>query len=222
MTTLAFDVYGTLIDITGVTKLLGTMIGDRATEFSNLWRQKQLEYTWRYSLMGRYRNFRICTSQALDYCCDQLDAPLSEENKNAMMARYLTLPVFADVMDGLARLQQSGVSMYAFSNGVPEDLEQLLDYAGITQYLDGIVSVDPKQTFKPNPVTYQHFMDSAGSSFSDTWLISSNGFDVCGALATGMQAFWLQRSPAVKFDYWEWKPTKIVHSFSKITDYFVN
>ena len=95
MTTLAFDVYGTLIDTAGVTNLLGTMIADKATNFSNLWRQKQLEYTWRYGLMGEYRNFRVCTRQALDYCCEQLDAPLSEDNRNALMAQYLALPVFS-------------------------------------------------------------------------------------------------------------------------------
>ena len=94
--------------------------------------------------------------------------------------------------------------MYAFSNGVPEDLEQLLAHAGIQNFLDGTVSVDPKQTFKQNPVVYQHFLDSTGSSLDDTWLISSNGFDVCGALAFGMRALWLQRNAAVIFDHWEW------------------
>lgn len=220
MTTLAFDVYGTLIDTAAVTTLLGKMVGDKAADFSNLWRQKQLEYTWRYGLMRKYHNFRICTSQALEFCCEHLGCELSAQDKADLMRQYLQLPVFEDVVDGLERLQSANVTMYAFSNGVPEDLAKLLGHAKIDRYLNGIVSVDGKQTFKPDPATYQHFLDSVGSSNADTWLISSNSFDVCGAVAAGMQALWLQRNPAVKFDHGAYQADKVATSFSEVADNF--
>ena len=72
-TTLAFDIYGTLIDTQGINRKLFDIIGDQATEFSHRWREKQLEYSFRRGLMQRYQNFAICTSQALDYT-DQLFA----------------------------------------------------------------------------------------------------------------------------------------------------
>ena len=50
-TTLAFDVYGTLINTHGVLSLLDDMIGDNAQAFSNTWREKQLEYSFRRGLM---------------------------------------------------------------------------------------------------------------------------------------------------------------------------
>lgn len=224
MTALAFDVYGTLIDTAGVTTSLQTMVGDKAVRFSDLWRLKQLEYTWRYGLMGVYRNFRHCTRQALDLCCDQLECALTEQNKADLMQIYLELPVFDDVLAGLERLKNANVPMYAFSNGVPEDLETLLKHAQIFDFMEGIISVDDKKTFKPNPETYRHCMEKTATSPEQSWLVSSNGFDVCGARAAGMQAIWLHRNPAVRFDHWEadFGPNKEVFEFSEVADYFIN
>lgn len=216
MTTLAFDVYGTLIDTAGVTGRLGELIGDQAKEFSDTWRTKQLEYTWRYGLMRRYRDFRICTAQALDWTCDHLDCELGEAEREGLMATYLELPAFADVADGLLALKALDVGMYAFSNGVPEDLRSLLETAGLLDFLDGIVSVHEIETFKPDPATYAHMVSRGGSTDADTWLVSSNGFDVCGARAAGLNAFWLQRNPAIRFDHWEFQPTHVVHDFTDI------
>ncbi|MBX2870294.1 MAG: haloacid dehalogenase type II [Acidiferrobacterales bacterium] len=221
MTTLAFDVYGTLIDTAGVTTALRQHVGDNAVTFSNLWRQKQLEYTWRYGLMGHYQDFNICTQQALAYCCDQLECDISLADQKTLMDGYLELPAFNDVMDGLEALKSAGIEMYAFSNGRPTDLSALLDHAQITPYLSGVVSVHPKQTFKPNPVVYQHFVDSSGASREDCWLVSSNGFDVCGAVSVDMKAIWIQRNNAVKFDHWTQRPTKVIDSFSKLKNIFV-
>ena len=221
MKTLAFDVYGTLIDTAGVTTTLRDMVGDQAIAFSTLWRTKQLEYTWRYGLMGIYRNFRICTRQALDFCCDQLECDLSEKDKSALMRKYLELPVFVDVFDGLEQLKSADIAMYAFSNGVPEDLQQLLTHAQIIDFMDGIVSVDVNKTFKPDPLVYQQFLEVAGSTPQNSWLVSSNGFDICGAKAVGMHAVWLQRSPAISFDQWEFQPDKTVTSFEELTNLFI-
>ncbi|MGI9317095.1 MAG: haloacid dehalogenase type II [bacterium] len=221
MKALAFDVYGTLIDTAGVTTTLHDMVGDQAAAFSNLWRTKQLEYTWRYGLMGIYRNFRICTQQALDFSCEQLNCDLSENDKKALMQKYLELPVFDDVLDGLERLKSANVAMYAFSNGVPKDLLQLLTHAQVIDFMDGIVSVDVNKTFKPNPLVYQQFVEVAGTQPNESWLVSSNGFDVCGAVAAGMRAVWLQRNPAVSLDQWEFQPDKTVATFNEMTDIFI-
>ena len=221
MKALAFDVYGTLIDTAGVTTTLRGMVGDQAVTFSTLWRTKQLEYTWRYGLMGIYRNFRICTQQALDFSCEQLGCDLSMSEKSALMQKYLELPVFDDVFDGLERLRAADIAMYAFSNGVPEDLQQLLTHAQIIDFMDGIVSVDVNKTFKPDPLVYQQFMEVAGATPQNSWLVSSNGFDICGAKAVGMHAVWLQRSPTIHFDQWEFQPDKTVTSFEEMTNIFI-
>ena len=177
-TTIAFDVYGTLIDPHGVTVALAPLVGeDNSLLFSHTWRSKQLEYSFRRGLMKQYQAFTVCTRQALDYACATHDHDLSNEARNALMEKYLSLPAFDDVKPGLLNLRKLDVKLYAFSNGVENDVRDLLESAGLTEFFDGIVSVDEVQSFKPDPEVYLHFLQKTDTRPSDTWLVSSNSFD---------------------------------------------
>jgi len=213
---LAFDIYGTLIDPHGVVDELARHVGERAQEFSGIWRDKQLEYTFRRGLMGRYENFVVCTRQALDYTDSLLQTGLDESAKTALMQVYRMLPAYADVPASLQALADDGLRMFAFSNGVADAVSGLLEHAGIDQYFEGVVSVDTLKTFKPDPEVYRHFIDVAATDAQNCWLVSSNGFDVIGAVSAGMKAAWLQRSEAVVFDPWDIEATLVVTSLSEL------
>ncbi len=185
---LAFDIYGTLINPHGVVDELSRHVGERAQEFSNVWRDKQLEYTWRRALMQRYQNFPVCTRQALDYADTLLQTGLGDTAKASLMEVYRVLPAYG-----------------------------LLEHAGIDQYFEGVVSVDALQTFKPDPDVYHHFIEVADTQAENCWLVSSNGFDVIGAVSAGMKAAWLKRSESVVFDPWEFEPTLVVRSLDELT-----
>jgi 2-haloacid dehalogenase len=103
--TLAFDVYGTLIDTSGVNDLLEKYIEDKAELFMDLWRSKQLEYSFRRGLMKRYEKFSVCTRSALDYSDTYLNTGLTEDNKNFLMQKYRVLPAFPNVNESLLKLQ---------------------------------------------------------------------------------------------------------------------
>jgi 2-haloacid dehalogenase len=162
--TLAFDVYGTLIDTHGVVQALRQLVGERAAEFSQAWRDKQLEYSFRRGLMQNYQSFALCTSQALDYTCTALNLPLSREHKQQLLETYRVLPAFPDAQQGLMQLQDAGVRLFAFSNGTAEAVETLLAKAGIREFFQGVVSVDDLKSFKPNPAVYAHFLRQAQAS----------------------------------------------------------
>jgi 2-haloacid dehalogenase len=216
--TLAFDVYGTLINTHGVVVALQTLMGDQAVAFSNLWREKQLEYSFRKGLMTHYQHFGVCTQQALDYCDKFFNSQLSNDQKSALMAVYKTLPAFDDVIAGLSSLSKDQFSVYAFSNGLQVSVEALLQHANIRHYFDGVVSVDDIKTFKPNPKVYQYFLSQTQSSAENTWLISSNNFDVLGALHVGFKALWVNRGGAQMLDPWDMQPTIITDDLSKLGD----
>ena len=205
--TLGFDVYGTLIDTHGVIVQLEKMIGDDAPRFSQVWREKQLEYTFRRGLMDRYQDFGVCTRQALEHTANTLNHDLSEQHKQILLSAWSTLPVFADVVECLDALKDTGISLYAFSNGQSEAVSTVLTHAGIRDYFEGVISVDNIGTFKPSPAAYEHFVTAANSDTDHAWLVSSNGFDVIGAIAYGIRAAWVQRSGAVVYDPWEFTPT---------------
>jgi len=216
--TLAFDVYGTLIDTHSVVSKLRKMVGGKAEIFSLTWRGKQLEYSFRRGLMQNYENFAVCTIHALDYTCAYHKVSLSPEQKRELLEFYQTLPAFDDVKDGLTRLKAEDFRLYAFSNGSSNAVETLLTTAGIREFFPGVVSTDELKSFKPNPAVYAHFLRRSGASGSSTWLISSNPFDVIGAISAGMHAAWVKRSQEEIFDPWEIKPTITVENLGELAE----
>jgi 2-haloacid dehalogenase len=215
---LAFDVYGTLIDTHGLVSMLEAFAGEKAEALSMLWRQKQLEYSFRRALMRRYCPFAECTAQALEYACASFRAVLSDSQRRELLDGYRRLPAFPDVADGLERARDAGFRLYAFSNGLASDVELLLDHAGIRAFFIDVISVDEVRSFKPDPAVYRHFMNRAQSQPERTWLISSNPFDVTGARSVGMYALWVRRSGGAVFDPWEFQPTATVSGLTQVAD----
>ena len=214
--TIAFDVYGTLIDPLGIARDLEDLVGARSGRFAVTWREKQLEYLFRRGLGRDYEPFSVCTAQALDYTCRLLDVQMSSEARRALMERYRDLPAYSGAADALRSLVECGCCCFAFSNGEPEDLEVLLDSAGLGQHLAGIVSVHEVRSFKPDPRVYEHFLDSTGSRAEDTWLVSGNPFDVIGASSVGWKTAWLCRDPDTVFDPWGVEPSVVVESLGDL------
>lgn len=220
-TTLAFDVYGTLIDTNGVDTALDKMLAtasDRVSTalFSRTWREKQLEYSFRRGLMQQYESFAVCTSQALEYTSRFFDVPLSDSQKKDLLETYRELPAFDDVPEGLDRVRDAGFRSFAFSNGSREAVEHLLITAGIRDSFDGVVSTEDLRSFKPNPAVYCHFLRESGAAGGDAWMISGNPFDVLGALSSGMKAAWVRRTPDKVFDPWGQEPTITVDGLASL------
>ena len=214
--TLAFDVYGTLMNTHGVVSLLEGFIGSKAKIFSQTWRDKQLEYSFRKALMNQYEDFSICTKQALDFTCLFYEIELTEDQKTKLLNFYKSLPLFEDVKEGLDKLTDSNVDLYAFSNGKRESIEALLSAAGISEYFKGIVSADTIKSFKPKPGVYEHFISQSQADLKSTWLISSNPFDILGAHAYGFKTAWIQRNDHTPFDPWGISPSITLSSLSTL------
>jgi 2-haloacid dehalogenase len=212
---LAFDVYGTLIDTRGVTILLRSLVDDKADEFARLWREKQLEYSFRRGLMRRYTDFSVCVRDSLDYTSARLEAPLATDARAALLEAYRELPAFDDVAS-LRELESGPFSLYAFSNGAAATVDNLLSTAGIRELFVDVVSVDEIGSFKPDPKVYEHFLQRAATTGGNAWLISGNPFDVIGAMSAGMQGIWVRRNASELFDPWGMEPTMTVASLSEI------
>ena len=216
--TLAFDVYGTLIDTHGVVAKLEEIVGDRAKDFSSTWRDKQLEYSFRRGLMQNYQNFAICTRDALDFTCERYAVDMTAGQKQALLDVYRELPAFDDVEDALADLAARDCRLFAFSNGSAEAVETLLSAAGIRDRFLGVVSCDDLRSFKPNPAVYAHFLRQAQASGDAAWLISGNPFDVIGAISAGMHAAWVRRTEDSIYDPWGIEPTVTVSNLRELAD----
>ncbi len=216
--TLAFDVYGTLLNTHGVVTALEELIGNQAQAFSQTWRDKQLEYSFRRGLMKSYDVFPVCISDALDYSCLFYKTSFTTDEKNQLLHIYQTLPAFDDAISSLQELKKTDNHLYAFSNGPVATIEKLLSNANIRKYFIDIISVDSIKTFKPSPDVYEHFVSTSNAEKENTWLISSNPFDVIGAISAEMKAVWVQRSKEMVFDPWGIEPTLTINSLLQLKE----
>lgn len=217
---LALDVYGTIIDTAGVTEALKPLAGERAGAFARQWREKQLEYAFRRALMRNYRDFSVCTGQALDYTSQVFGVPLSSEDKHQLLEVYKRLPAFPDAIAGITALKDLPLKLFAFSNGRADDVAGLLDRARLLSCFDGMVSLSEAQTFKPDPGAYAYFHRHVGLQGGESWLVSSNPFDVIGAISAGMAGVWVKRSAEAVFDPWEIQPTLEVGCLEHLASFF--
>jgi 2-haloacid dehalogenase len=214
---LAFDMYGTLVDPVGISKQLERYLPEQAPRLAEVWRQKQLEYTFRLTAMERYEDFEQVTRKALDYALAAVGRELRPEQKDDLIARYNDLERFADVKPGLERLKEAGHAMIVFSNGAPHMLEALMDAAELRPYLQGFVSVDEVKTYKPSPKTYRHAARRLERPIGEVRLVSSNPFDAIGAEAAGMKSAWVDRSGGL-FDTLGSPPEIVVGTLTELAD----
>lgn len=203
---MAFDIYGTVVDTAGIADALTPVFGVQARTATQLWREKQLEFTFRRGLMHRYVDFDTCTRQALQFVSAQLGAPLEASAERALLEHYLRLPAFADVKPTLEALQAAGTRLLALTNGTASSVPSLLGHAGLGDHFERILSADEVQTFKPDPAVYELLKRAARPETEQVWLVSANPFDVIGAKACGVRAAWLRRDAARVFDPWEFAP----------------
>jgi 2-haloacid dehalogenase len=214
---LAFDMYGTLVNPIRIWKQLEQYVPNDAVRVAEVWRQKQLEFTFRLTAMERYEDFEQVTRKALDYALALVGQQLDADQKNALMAQYNDLERFPDVEPGLQRLQAAGHTMVVFSNGSPSMLAAIMQAAQLAPYFQGFVSVDEVKVYKPSPQVYQHVANRLGRSISEVWLISSNPFDIIGARAAGMQAAWVDRSGGL-FDTLGPPPDIVIGTLTELAD----
>ena len=210
---LVFDAYGTLFDPFAVKTRAEELFPGNGAALSQLWRAKQLEYSWLRTLMGRYENFWNITEDALVFSCRTLKLSCDEHHRKQLMQVYLTLPAFPEVRPALEKL--SSLPLSILSNGTPEMLTPLVAVNNLAHFFRNIFSVDALQLYKPRPEVYQHAVTSLGIPKEAIGFISSNYWDVAGAASFGFRTYWLNRNSAVP-DELSVAPTATVQTLSDL------
>jgi 2-haloacid dehalogenase len=187
-----FDAYGTLFDVHSVVLRSGMGITGNLESLSQLWRQKQLEFTWLRALMDRYEDFWQITEAALRTALDQLHMEASEPQVRQLLDGYLAPALFADARAALEAL--SDFPRAILSNGSPGMLEAAVQNNGLESYFSSIISVDQVKTYKPSPKVYQLGPQSLGLAAKEILFVSSNAWDAAGAKAFGYSVCWCNRS----------------------------
>ena len=185
-----FDAYGTLFDVHSVVEAGRALTADPGA-LSLLWRQKQLEYTWLRSLMGRYEDFWAVTEASLRYAVQRLGIAAGETEVAALMEAYLHLACFPDVREALTSLARFPRAI--LSNGAPAMLAAAVRSSGLQPLLVHVISVDRVRIYTPAPAVYALGPQTLGIPADELLFVSSNAWDVAGAKAFGYRVAWCNR-----------------------------
>lgn len=208
---LVFDAYGTLYDVHSVMRRCESFFPGKGAQLSQLWRAKQLEYTWQRSLMRRYAPFSSVTREALAYACEALRLELTAERMEALMSEYLMLSTYDDVAATLDRFQ--GTKLAILSNGSPDMLVPLVRNSGLP--LDAVISVDELKLYKPAPEVYALAVSRLDVPRERIGFVSSNCWDALGAKSFGFAVYWINRAGA-PLDRLGFKPDGILTSLGDL------
>ncbi len=189
---LVFDAYGTLFDVHSVTSRAESFWPGRGAALSQLWRTKQLEYTWQRTLMQRYAPFSQVTREALAYACEALGLQLTVTQMEALMGEYQMLSVYPDVAAALKKLARHKTAI--LTNGSPDMIEPLVKQSGLA--FDAVLSVDAVKIYKPAPQVYELASTQLTVPANRIGFVSSNGWDAMGAKSFGFTVYWINRAGA--------------------------
>lgn len=212
----AFDAYGTLFDVHAAVRRAGQALGERAAEVSAAWRAKQLEYTWTYSLAGRYRDFWALTEDALDHALAQAGGT-DPATRTALLEAYRVLDAFPDALPVLKRLKAAGFATAILSNGTPGMLADAVASAGLGDQLDAVLSVDPLRQYKPDPKVYTLAVEHFALPREAIVFLSANSWDATGAALFGLRVFWLNRTGA-RWDYGALADPPVIGDLTSLPD----
>src|ERR1700761_336517 len=188
---IVFDAYGTLYDVQSVADVTEEAFPGYGEIITQVWRIKQLEYSWLRTLMGRYQGFSVVTRDSLSYTLRILGLQYDDATFARIIDKYLHLDLYPDARDALDALKPRKLAI--LSNGSPDMLNALVKNSGLDRVLDATLSVDTQKVFKPSPDAYAPIEAQLGVKPADVLFVSSNPWDACGAKSFGLNVAWIER-----------------------------
>jgi 2-haloacid dehalogenase len=187
-----FDAYGTLFDVNSAARTAQDWLGEKWQPLAEMWRAKQLQYTWLRGLAGHHADFWQVTGEALDFALSTLQL-----EDSALRARllnlYMVLSAYPEVPDTLKRLKTAGRKLAILSNGTPAMLAAAAANAGIVDLLDAMLSVEEVKVYKPHPAVYGLACERLNVVAARVCFLSSNAWDAYSAKAFGFRVIWCNR-----------------------------
>ncbi len=209
-----FDAYGTLFDVHSAIARFRDEAGPEADRMSDIWRTKQLEYSWTLTLAGRYVEFWTLTERALDYALARVPS-VDKALKPKLLDAYFKLDAFPDAREVLRTLKAAGHKTGILSNGSPNMLKGAVDAANVGGDLDAVLSVDVLKMFKPRPEVYALVTDHFKCAPGDVTFVSSNRWDVMAGASVGFNAVWINRSK-MPDEYSDCPPKQVLNNLNEL------
>ncbi len=187
-----FDAFGTLFDVLSVAREHAAALGPNWPRLSEIWRNKQLEYTWIHAGLNEHIPFREITRQSLHYALRIMS--LDEALAPRLLESYQRLALFPEVHSVLRALKARGAKLAILSNGDMDMLDDIVENANLGGVFDAVISVRVAGTFKPVPKVYALAAEVFNVKPEAITFLSSNRWDIAGAASFGFQTIWVNRA----------------------------
>lgn len=219
--TCVFDAYGTLFDVAAAARRLAAdpahpRFAELWPRIAEIWRAKQLQYSWLRATAGVHTDFWQVTADALDYALEAVGG-VAEDERRALLDLYFELDAFPEVPSMLAALKDAGLETAILSNGSPAMLDGAVNSAGLGPLLDEVLSVESVGVFKPARVVYDLVGHRFGRAPREVLFVSSNGWDAAAASGYGFRTVWVNRN-GDPMDRLPWKPQRIAGDLREIPE----
>jgi 2-haloacid dehalogenase len=215
MAIFVFDAYGTLFNVHAAIARFRSQAGPEADRMSELWRAKQLEYSWTLTLAGRYADFWALTERALDYSLTRFPS-VDKALRPKLLEAYFKLDAFPDARAALRALKDKGHKTGILSNGSPNMLKGAVDAANVGGDLDAVLSVDSLKMFKPRLEVYGLVTDHYRCKPAEVTFVSSNRWDVMASVSVGFRGLWVNRSK-MPDEYIDFPPLQTLSDLNALT-----
>ena len=210
-----FDAYGTLFDVDHACKEMAIQLGDNWDKLSNIWRQKQLEYSWLYNSMNEYNSFWKITKDSLEYAMNLLSIN-SVKIKNELLDLYFKISAFEEVEEVLKKIKKNKIKTAILSNGSYDMLNSAVKNSNFDELISEVISVDECKKFKPHRDVYNLVIDKFNINKKNCIFFSSNCWDIHGASNFGFQTVWVNRRKNID----ELLPGQVDDQVQSLKEYF--
>ncbi len=221
---IVFDAYGTLFDINAAAQKSALVSSNSILqrnwkELAEIWRKKQIEYTWLQNILGSHTDFLDITKISLDFALEEMTLDQEPKLRKTLLDLYRKSEAYPEVVQVLEDLNDRGVKLSILSNGTPEMLLSACASTRIEKLLDFIVSVEDIGIFKPDGRVYELVNSKMGYKISEVLFVSSNGWDIMGAAKFGFSTAWINRNKK-PVERMQWKPNYELSNLMHIVDLF--
>ena len=223
ITTCVFDAYGTLFDVAAAARLAAaeepqSAFAQQGQKLADIWRAKQLQYTWVRSITNAHTDFWNVTKDGLDFALESLGLHQDDALRKRLLQLYWELQAYPEVPQMLKNLKSLGLNTAILSNGSPDMLNGAVRSAGLEAYLDAVLSVESIGIFKPDTSVYDLVGKEFSCSTNKVLFVSSNGWDAAAASGYGFWTVWVNRA-GDPLDRLPWKPQYIAQDLKALSTY---
>jgi 2-haloacid dehalogenase len=217
-----FDVNETLIDIDSIAPLFGEMFGDRRV--LREWFGQLVMYSMTATLSEFYVDFFTLGQGVLRMLANIYRVNIADDDLLRLKAGMLTMPAHPDTVAGLTRLRDNGFRLVTLTNSPPNPSGPTpLENAGLAEFFERQLSVDPCRAFKPSPVVYRYVCQELEVTPADCMMVAAHVWDTLGAQNVGFSAALITRwgNPPLPVDGLP-QPDLVVDDLRQLAERLIN